>query len=632
MVANVLLLIAGIWFLGGLVPVTHYFSPRIGFAPLLMLLGMCVTFTQAQLGLYIDLSPDITIFYSSNVLVPVILFSVLVVYVANGAVAARAIIFGILGVSLLVLVMIIVYRWHLSLPGGGSTTGLSSFLQISTLNLRVTAASLIAFFADMFVIAIFYQGTRNLYPHIPEAVVVGLALLASLWTDAVLFGLLSDLGTANFARYLPGDLMGKTFSALVLWPFAALYIVRIAPRMPHYVGGQHRRTFDILLGSIESIRLALSRAEAALENSETARRNQAEYLSQIMENTSEGLWLCAPDQTQAFFVNPAYERIWGRSAAEFYADENAFIHSLHPEDRDRVQAVLPLKTSHEYDIEYRILRPDGSIRWVRDRSFPIYNEQGGVYRIAGICEDVTERKEIEQHQIDLELERRKFNLLRDFISEASHDLKSPLTAINLKIYQLNRLDDPVRRKSQLDELQQLSNRMNDMIDDLFMLSRLENLDFTERSALNVDDLIEDIFKALKPLVDDKHLNVEMDFNGKEAMIEANRDDMRRALINLIQNAILYTPDGGNVSIQTRLNDDDVVIKIMDTGIGIAQENLSQVFNRFFRASNARSTRPNGSGLGLAIVKKIIESHAGHIEVQSVLGQGTTFTVRLPSAD
>lgn len=110
-----------------------------------------------------------------------------------------------------------------------------------------------------------------------------------------------------------------------------------------------------------------------------------------------------------------------------------FLH-YHPDDKERVLANLSRQSQPNYDVEYRIMRPDGTVCWVRDRTFPIKNEHGQVYRIAGISEDITERKQLEKRQLDLAIERERVKLLRDFINEASHDIKSPLTAINLKIY------------------------------------------------------------------------------------------------------------------------------------------------------------------------------------------------------
>src|SRR5690606_26455428 len=188
---------------------------------------------------------------------------------------------------------------------------------------------LVTFALDMFVIVIFYQGVKNSLPHLPEWIVVGLSLLASLWADAILFGTLSDLGTSDFLVYLPGDVFGKTVSALLLWPLLAYYMVRVAPKMPGHVGAKNRKTFELLFGAFEEVKLALIRTEKALEESEVQRKREAEYFRQISENINEALWLTEPNQHRAIYVNPAYEAIWGRSAESLHMDDQAFFDSIH---------------------------------------------------------------------------------------------------------------------------------------------------------------------------------------------------------------------------------------------------------------------------------------------------------------
>ena len=143
-------------------------------------------------------------------LVPVVLLSVLVLYVANGAVPARMTIIGILCLDLMVLIVYVIYRAHLSLPDSGSTSPIPVEVLIPPLNPRVTFGSLVAFAIDMFAIAVVYQGIKNLFRRIPEWIVVGIALLGSLWADAVVFQMVSHIGTQNFLVYLPGDVAGKT--------------------------------------------------------------------------------------------------------------------------------------------------------------------------------------------------------------------------------------------------------------------------------------------------------------------------------------------------------------------------------------------------------------------------------------
>ncbi len=625
---NGLLLLVDLWLLGGLTLALHRIGSRLGFAPLIVFIGALTVLIQSQLGVFVEPFPGFIMFLSSNVLVPVVVMAVLILYVADGSVSARMTIYGVLGISVFVLVIRLIYRAHLSLPGGGNFFDLPIDVVAPALNARTILASLVAFAADMFVIAIVYQGLRNGFAHLPDWIAVGIALIASLWTDAIVFELISDLGTPDFVAILPGEVLGKTISALALWLPAAYYLVRVAPRLPNYVGAHNRRTFDVLSGSFNEIKLALVRAEAALERSEMERRQEAAYFQQIAENINEALWLAEVKPEHVFYVNRAYEQIWGRSAASLYTDPGAFAASLHLEDRDRVVAGLPTQRLGNYDVEYRIVRPDGAIRWVRDRAFPIHDEQGTVYRIAGISEDITERKLIEKQQLELAVEHEKVKMLRDFISEATHDLKNPLTTFGLKIGLIKATANPEKRQRHLEELSLQAARMGKMIDNMLTIVRLERKGETTLVPLDVHQLIREICTEMQPLMDAKAIELTLDLAETAPQLLADRADLARALTNLIDNGLHYTPHGGHLRVETQVADQSLVIRVSDTGIGIPPEDQPLIFDRFYRAPNARTVDPGGTGLGLVIVKKIVEQHGGQIEVTSSVGAGTTFSIHL----
>jgi PAS domain S-box-containing protein len=630
MTTNAILFIAALWVLGGLVLIEHRFSDRIGFAPLLLTIGAFSVFVQSQLGVYLEPTSGLTLYLSSNVLVPIILMTVLVVYICNGALTARIMIFSVIGLSLLVLGIQALYRTMLLLPGGGVFSAVNPQDLYPPLNLRITAASLIAYTCDLFVIAIFYQGARNALPRLPEWIVVGLALLAGVWTDALVFTIISGLGSPSFAVELTSAIMGMLLSALILWPLVAYYIVYQAPRLRGFKGAAGRGTLDLLFGSFDEVKQALVTTQGELEKVEKQRRHEEAYFRQIADNITEALWLMEPQHQHAFYVNTAYTKIWGRSAASFYADPLAFIDSLHPEDKDRILSGLHRQLDDTYEAEYRIVRPDGTIRWVRDRSFPIKNDDGKIYRIAGMTEDITDKMQLERQNLELAVEREKVKLLRDFISEASHDLKSPLASIRLKVYQVRRLADADKRAAQLDELDTAVERMSRMIDDLFTIARLDSIDDMHLVRLQVTDFVRDTCLSLQPVAKEKQLDLVLNLNSDGATIQADEHDMTRVLLNLLENAIRYTSSGGRVVVQTAIVEEtDVLIRVSDNGVGIPEEDLPQIFNRFYRATNARNIEPMGTGLGLSIVRKIVDNHHGRIEVGSTPGKGTEFTVYLP---
>lgn len=629
--SNLLLMIAHALTLGLIVLALHYITPRFGFAPLLVGIGGIAMLLQTQPGMYIQPFPGIILYYSSTVLVPTVLVAVLIVYVANGAVPARIIILCVMGISIFLLLFVQVYRDLLLLPGtqSGSVLTIGQMVNYLYLNPRVVIASLVAFAADLFVVAVFYQGMKNHAGALPEWIAIGLALLVALWVDAIIFNLVADFGNRDFARELPGDIVAKTISAVALWIPTAIYLTRIAPQQANFMGGEGRPLFDLLFGSPQEIKVALVKTERALHDVEAARQRDSVYFRQIMENVSEALWLSDGAQRNVLYVNPAYERIWGRSAATMMASMDAFILSLHPEDRERIIAMLPQQRKGNYEVEYRILRPDGTVRWIRDRAYPIRDDKDEVVRITGICTDITETKRAEKERLELAVEKERVRVLRDFVAEATHDLKTPLSSINLKIHQLSRTEDPAQKAQVLEEVKLQSARMGKMIGDMLTLSRLESLTEFTLSRTDVNNLLRDICQRSSTIARQKDISIVQMLNDQVPQILADRDDLQRALSNLVENAIYYTPKGGRVQIQSNIANGDVVLRVSDTGIGIPASDVTHIFERFYRAPNARDFDPGGTGLGLAIVKKVVEQHRGRIEVHSEVGAGTQFTIYLP---
>ena len=128
------------------------------------------------------------------------------------------------------------------------------------------------------------------------------------------------------------------------------------------------------------------------KNAEKALRESEERFRQVVEMIKEVFWLSNPDKTEILYVSPAYEAIWGRSCESLYASPQDWLDAIHSEDRERViEAALTKQVSGDYDEQYRIVRPDGSVRWIRDRAFPVKDVAGNVYRLAGIAEDITEQ-------------------------------------------------------------------------------------------------------------------------------------------------------------------------------------------------------------------------------------------------
>jgi len=226
-----------------------------------------------------------------------------------------------------------------------------------------------------------------------------------------------------------------------------------------------------------------------------------------------------------------------------------------------------------------------------------------------------------------------FSTLRRFTADASHELKTPLTVLRSGVERsITHPDVPQDVLEILEELLFEVNRMSEMVDSLLTLARADE----GRAPLHLDDVdlrdvLAEVDETASILGEQAGVSVAVDVPEEPLPMRADRSRLRQLLMNLLTNAIKYTPRGGDVWIDSETNHDEVVIKVKDAGMGIAPGDLPHIFERFWRADPARSrtgSRP-GAGLGLAISRWIAEAHGGKIEVQSRPGRGTTFTVTLP---
>ncbi len=222
-----------------------------------------------------------------------------------------------------------------------------------------------------------------------------------------------------------------------------------------------------------------------------------------------------------------------------------------------------------------------------------------------------------------------FASMRRFVQDASHELRTPLAVIRGEAdVALSRDRSPAEYKESLAVIQEESRRLSRLVDDLLNLARADaghvQLSIEE---LYLNDLLAECCRSVQPLAAARQIELEW-HSGEDVALQGDEELLRRMVVNLLDNAIRYTPAGGRVSASLEAQGPEVRIRISDNGIGIAPEATTRVFERFYRADKARSRQQGGFGLGLSIVKWIAESHHGGVELSSQPGRGSTFTVRL----
>ena len=229
---------------------------------------------------------------------------------------------------------------------------------------------------------------------------------------------------------------------------------------------------------------------------------------------------------------------------------------------------------------------------------------------------------------------RSFHRQRQFTDDASHELRSPLSVIEAEAtLALRRERDAIEYRDSLSVIAEEAGTMNRLIDQLLALARGDaGEDALIPQPVRLPDLISETVAAMLPLAEEKAIRLSAEIESLEApKLRVMGDDigLRRVLVNLLENAIRYTSENGEIVVAAGLQDDAIVWTVQDSGEGISKEHLAHVFERFYRADKTRSRRSGGSGLGLAICRQIIDAHKGTISVESELSIGTTFVVRLP---
>jgi signal transduction histidine kinase len=261
-------------------------------------------------------------------------------------------------------------------------------------------------------------------------------------------------------------------------------------------------------------------------------------------------------------------------------------------------------------------------------STEVVDFQGKPHHISMIA-DITDRKQAEQQRLQLALANERLELFREFMTNISHDLKTPLAIINTSVELMERLKDPARQKEKMEAIKEQTARLDRYIHDMLTMSRLDYAPDLTLRPIDVNRIIIDVKERLLIKAETKEIEIQLELADHPSKMLADESEVERMLVNLIENALNYTPSGGSISIRSYVEQALICVEISDTGIGIGEKDLPRVFDRFYRADTARSTKISGTGLGLSIVKRIVEMHSGEIDVQSVLGKGTTFRLQFP---
>jgi len=398
---------------------------------------------------------------------------------------------------------------------------------------------------------------------------------------------------------------------------------------------------ETLIRKLEGKTLELEEANRALQQdvanrkvAEAALRESEQRFRQLAENINEVFWITDPAKREMLYVSPAYEKIWGRPCAELYAAPGTWIEAIHPDDRERVrQAALTRQLKGEYDETFRIVRPDGAERWVRDRAFPVANEHGELYRIVGTAEDITERKKLESRF----LRAQRMESIGTLAGGIAHDLNNILAPILMSVGLLQREITSEEGRETLATLKDCSQRGADLVRHVLTFARgVEG----ERVTIDLTHLKREFQKIIRETFP-KNITCRFTTAPDLWTVTGDRTQLHQVMMNLCVNARDAMPEGGTLTIAMQnividevyagMNADAkpgafTLIQVEDTGAGIPSAIRDRIFEPFFTTKETGQ----GTGLGLSTTQAIVRSHGGFINVYSEPGRGTTFKVYLPA--
>ena len=361
-------------------------------------------------------------------------------------------------------------------------------------------------------------------------------------------------------------------------------------------------------------------------------RDSEQLFRQLAENIREVFYLTDAKSLDLFYVSPAYEQVWGRTCQSLYETPDSFLSAIHPDDREIVRNAY--LNREIFMREYRIVRPDGSVRWILDRGFPVHDAKGHVYRLAGLAEDVTENKLAEQavQESQAELARvSRIATMGELTASIAHEINQPLAAVTTNASASLRwlaIQPPnlAEAREAMTSAMQEANRASCVIERIRTLLKKTS---PETRPVDLNEVIREVLALVHNELTRNGVAVHAELTPDAPIVIGDRVQLQQVLLNLIMNAVdaMLSIKGRRrtLVISSARDTEGVLIAVQDSGKGLDPKHVSRIFDSFF------TTKPDGIGMGLSISRSIVEAHGGRLWAGPAPLHGAVFQLMLPEA-